>query len=256
MVGDWVVYYEPRRDAGRLAYFAAARVASIDPDVRSDQHFYAVIEDYLEFDNPVPLRRADAGFCESRLGAIGSNPNSGIMQRSVRFIEDLEFDNIVRAGFAADIVPDWERVGLAEDAAIFERPMQQLLTSRPFRDRAFSARVRGAYDLTCAVTGLRIVNGGGRPEVDAAHIRPVGDDHGGPDTVRNGLALSKTVHWTFDRGLLSLEDDGKLLVTKQLQDSPIARLLNVDGYARIPKSNALRPHPSFLRYHRETIFKG
>ena len=46
---------------------------------------------------------------------------------------------------------------------------------------------------------------GGRAEVQAAHIRPVADN--GPDSLRNGVALSSTFHWMFDRGLISVGDD-------------------------------------------------
>jgi putative restriction endonuclease len=49
-----------------------------------------------------------------------------------------------------------------------------------------------AYDARCAITGLKLINGGGRAEVEAAHIRPVGAN--GPDTVQNGLALSGSFH--------------------------------------------------------------
>jgi putative restriction endonuclease len=48
----------------------------------------------------------------------------------------------------------------------------------------FHLNVREAYCFRCAVTGLEIRNGGGRPEVQAAHIRAVED--GGPDGVQNG----------------------------------------------------------------------
>ncbi|MBX9460355.1 MAG: HNH endonuclease [Brevundimonas sp.] len=74
-----------------------------------------------------------------------------------------------------------------------------MLVNRKVRDTSFRRQVCRAYDDTCAITGLRIINGGGRSEVQAAHIWPV--EHGGPDTVRNGLALSGTVHWLFDRHL-------------------------------------------------------
>ena len=67
-----------------------------------------------------------------------------------------------------------------------------------------------AYEGRCAVTRLRIINGGGRAEVQAAHVWAV--QHGGPDTVRNGIALSSTVHWLFDRHLISLDQDYRLLV--------------------------------------------
>ena len=43
-------------------------------------------------------------------------------------------------------------------------------------------------------------NGGGRAEAQAAHIQPVAEN--GPDSLRNGVALSSTFHWMFDRGLI------------------------------------------------------
>jgi len=82
-VGDWVIYYEPRRTSGdlssrggRQAYFAAARVVSVEPDSSVPDHFYAFISDFIEFDRSVPfregdhyyeaaLRRADGGTNES-----------------------------------------------------------------------------------------------------------------------------------------------------------------------------------------------
>lgn len=45
----------------------------------------------------------------------------------------------------------------------------------------------------------------------AAHIRSVEAD--GPDTVRNGIALTGTAHWLFDRGLLSFADDYTILLS-------------------------------------------
>jgi hypothetical protein len=82
--------------------------------------------------------------------------------------------------------------------------------SRIMRDRVFRRIVLRAYDQRCAITGLKLINGGGRAEVAAAHIRPV--EASGPDIVNNGIALSGTAHWMFDRGLISLSDDLEILV--------------------------------------------
>jgi putative restriction endonuclease len=98
-------------------------------------------------------------------------------------------------------------------------------------------------------------NGGGRSEVDAAHIKPVGDGHDGPDSVRNGLALSKTIHRMFDRGLLSIDSDGKILRAEKLVPEPVKRLLHPSGYALFPEQAREKPHPAFLEYHRDRIFK-
>lgn len=119
---------------------------------------------------------------------------------------------------------------------------------------AFSAAVRSAYDNTCAMTGLKLINGGGRAEVQAAQIRPVAES--GPDSVRNGLALSGTIHWMFDRGLLSLDDDLTILVAKGRVPDTIDRLINPQRRLRAPLRPELRPHRQFLRFHRDTIFKG
>ena len=75
-------------------------------------------------------------------------------------------------------------VPMEQDRRIIEQ-----LVSRPFRDKAFSAAVKNAYHDTCAMTGLKIINGGGRSEVQAAHIRPV--EHRGPDSVRNANSLHR-----------------------------------------------------------------
>ncbi|MDE2764079.1 MAG: hypothetical protein OXK74_15060 [Gemmatimonadota bacterium] len=56
--------------------------------------------------------------------------------------------------------------------------------------QVFATGIKRAYDNTCAVSGLRIINGGGRAEAQAAHIRPVHAN--GPDSLRNGVALSST----------------------------------------------------------------
>ena len=135
-----------------------------------------------------------------------------------------------------------------------ERVRVSTLTSRVIRDRVFRKIVLRAYDERCAITGLRLINGGGRAEVAAAHIRPV--EKSGPDIVNNGLALSGTAHWMFDRGLLSLSDDLQILVSRQINDPDgIGALINKNGHAFAALRALDRPHPSFLQWHREYRFK-
>ena len=263
-VGDWIVYYEPRRTSsddssrgGRQAYFATARVDSIEPDPTLPNHFYAFVSEYLEFHRAVPFKDGEH-FYESGLRKADGRVNMGTFRRAVRTISDRDYELILSAGFAELIgKPDTfsgSVPGLAEDQEIFRRPLVERLVTRPFRDSAFAEGVKSAYDDTCAFTGLKIVNGGGRPEVQAAHIRGVAED--GPDSVRNGLALSGTIHWMFDRGLLSLDDDLTILKAKGHVPEPVVRLINRNGRLCAPNRPEMRPHPRFLRYHRENVFKG
>jgi putative restriction endonuclease len=146
------------------------------------------------------------------------------------------------------------RPGLAEPPTAFERPVVEMTVLRPFRERSFMFNVRKAYSNRCAMTGLRLINGGGRPEVQAAHIQPVASK--GPDSVRNGLALSGTVHWMFDRGLISIGDDYTILTAKSYVPDDALRLLNKNGLVHLPEDPALHPNAHYLKFHRDNIFKG
>lgn len=259
-VGDWILYYEPRRtegassSSGLQSYFAMARVTRVVPDEQQPDHYYAYLTDYLEFDSPVPFRE-DGRYFESILKKVDGSANKGAFGRAVRSIPQLEFDYIVAQGFARELQP-WEVADLAAEPVpeSVDRPIVAQIVNRPFRDEAFRRHVREAYGNTCAVTGLRLINGGGRPEVQAAHIRAV--EANGPDTVRNGLALTATVHWMFDRGLISVDDSYHLLVASKGIPAELVPLVQHGKVIRVPGRRDSRPHPSYLRWHREVRFKG
>ena len=112
-----------------------------------------------------------------------------------------------------------------------------------------------AYDERCAITGLRLINGGGRAEVEAAHIKPVQAD--GPDIVCNGIALSGTAHWMFDRGLVGLDDDLRIRISRQVNDpDAVASMINPTGALLTPARATDRPWPAFVTWHRSQCFKA
>jgi len=260
-IGDWVIYYEPVK-AGPRGYFAVARIARVIAKPRIEGRFLALIEpgSFLPFDREV-ARLQDGQPIEAALREADGRPKKGgAQQLAVRRLPEGEFARIVNLGLPDDL----ERVeatrydpsapGLAEDQAAFDRPVLERLTRRPFRDVAFRRKVRAAYDDRCAMSGLRLRNGGGRPEVQAAHIRPV--ERQGSDAVRNGLALSGTLHWMFDRGLVSVaEDDRTILVSRnKVPGEVVDRLLLPGGKLLYPKDPRDWPHPANLRWHRENVF--
>lgn len=260
-VGDWIVYYEPRRPSGdlgsrggRQAYFATARVDRVVVDQNCRNHYYALVSEFLEFDRPVPFE-FDGRYPESALRKPDGSTNKGAFGRSVRFLPEDEYQTIVSAGFSELLTPRTadgsgvasdDRWAWVEDAP-GARPRVPCHGERWFRDRVFKIRVREVYGNRCAFTGLRITNGGGRPEVQAAHIRPVAEQ--GPDSVRNGIALSQTMHWMFDRYLLSMNEDGRILVAERRVPDAIRKLLLPDLRAELPLDSGLRPHRAFIAHH-------
>ena len=266
--GDWIAYYEPRRGGGRLGYNAIAKVQEIIPDPSVEGMFLAIIEpgSFLPVDAFVPFQ-SKFGFVESDLGKSDGRLNSGLMQWAVRPISDQDFFRLLARAFPEEhqILPRTDGndpsvspLSVREEAEpfVFDAPRERVeqVVTRSLRDRTFRRHVLEAYDSRCALTGLKFINGGGRAEVEAAHILPV--EHDGPDTVRNGLALSGTVHWMFDRGLISLSDEHDIIVSRHVNNADeVWRLMNPDRKARPPASAQLAPHPRFLGWHREHCFK-
>lgn len=264
-LGDWVLYYEPVKVPGSRGYFAVAKVQKIVPDVTRPGMYLATIEpgSYLDFVNPVPFRNADGLLEAGLLNEEGKL--SGVAQAAVRPISNADFGRILQFGLD-DPLPLLPRVGgyagrggFAEDDSLglFEDPRERInyLATRAVRDPLFRRLVLKAYGERCAISGLKFINGGGRAEVDAAHIWPV--EQNGPDTVNNGLALSGTAHWMFDRGLISLSDDLDILVSRHANDPDAVRsFINKTGRVIGPLEARDRPHLHFLKWHREHCFKA
>jgi len=261
---DWIVYLEPSKVKNTKGYFAVAKVQEIIPDPRHHDMYLAVIEPgtYLDFGDPVPFRDNQSVVEKGLLNDQGNI--SGRAQAAVRVLSPTDFSNIVERGLGGGegILPRIDQHtgagGFAEAPQPFEHnsPRDRViqLTNRAVRDRNFRKTVLTAYGERCAITGLRLINGGGRAEVEAAHIRPV--EHDGPDIVSNGIALSGTAHWMFDRGLVGLDDDLTIVISRQANDPDAIRsMINSTGGLMAPKRLAERPRVEFLSWHRENCFK-
>jgi len=270
-VGDWIVYLEPTKVKNTKGYFAVAKVQEIIADPRHADMHLAVIEPgtYLDFGDPVPFRDTDGIVERGVLNDLGNI--SGRAQAAVRPLSAEDFARIVERGLGRDddFLPRVDQTdqmpgqtdqmpGFQDSQVPFQhvtaRDRVNQLTNRAVRDRNFRKNVLRAYGERCAITGLRLINGRGRAEVEAAHIRPV--KHDGPDIVSNGLALSGTAHWMFDRGLVGLGDDLSILVSRQSNDLDAVRaMINPSGKLLAPERLANRPRAQFVTWHRENCFK-
>ena len=80
---------------------------------------------------------------------------------------------------------------------------------RIVRDTQLGRTVKEMYDYRCQVCGLRL-EANGVPYAEAAHIRPLGRPHDGPDILGNVLCLCPNHHVLFDIGAFSLDRHGRL----------------------------------------------
>jgi putative restriction endonuclease len=263
VVGNWIIYQEPKR-AGRRGYYAVAWVEKIVPDPANEGMFLALIKpgSYLEFGRDVPFQ-LDGQAVERGLLDPDGRLNNGRAVQSIRPISDSDFNRIVGLGLVEEdeLLPrvDEEEPApslVQEEQAPGEGPVDRatMLVNRTIRNRQFRKRVLDVYDRRCALTGMKLINGGGRAEAQAAHIMSV--EAGGPDVVNNGIALSGTVHWMFDRGLISLSDEGDVLLSRKINDiEGVQKLIYSDRKARLPTSSPHRPLPRYLHWHRAERFE-
>lgn len=256
-VGDDILYYQ---SGNRGGYTGTAKVLNITSDPKDPTgRFYANIVkgSYIGFPTPIPFRIAGK-IANSFLSNDDGTVNRGKQVWAVRPISEEDFLKIVALAAAGPLeLPrvDDDNLEVAENVQepfVFEeaRKTVEVILTKKVRSAMFRTKVISAYEKKCAVTGMSFINGGGRAEVDAAHIRAVKYD--GTDSIRNGLALSKTVHWMFDRGLIAISDNYDIMISRKVNDrDELGRLINQDRRLWLPKSEANWPHKQNLAWHRD-----
>lgn len=108
----------------------------------------------------------------------------------------------------------------------------------------FRQDVMAIWNDTCAVTGLNI-----KMLLTASHILPwqLSEPHQKVDKF-NGLALSPNIDKLFDKGFISFNEKGKILIKNSLSASSL-KAVGVDKKMAI--KNLTEEHLAYLREHRE-----
>lgn len=132
-----------------------------------------------------------------------------------------------------------ERPGYdAEDDDDGPAPRQPLMVQRIIRVSALAAEVKRLYGSHCQVCGERVDTIAG-PYAEAAHIRPLGAPHDGPDVLANLLCLCPNHHVMYDYGGIVIDATGRVIY---VANGAIMGLLRVHPEHGID--------PKHLAYHR------
>lgn len=125
--------------------------------------------------------------------------------------------------------------------------VKQRLHQSFFRDAVISS-----YNNRCCVTGLPLVEC-----LVAGHIIPWSVDKQRRADPTNGVCMSATFDRLFDCGLVTIEDDLTLCVSKRvrgLKDQSAADLIAARHGQKIFPPARFYPDPACLRWHRENVF--
>ncbi len=118
----------------------------------------------------------------------------------------------------------------------------------------FRKMVLANYDNKCALTGIDI-----KELLIASHIIPWSVNDKERLNPENGICLSTLYDKAFDCGLISFDDDYKLIFSKELQSNMdkvyYNKYFDSIKHNKLIIPNKYKPNTKFLEWHRDTILK-
>ncbi|MBL1408700.1 HNH endonuclease [Sphingobacterium faecale] len=118
----------------------------------------------------------------------------------------------------------------------------------------FKREIPKLYNNTCAISGMRVDATINISLLDACHIVPFSE--GQDDSISNGIALCPNLHRAFDRGIISISDDYRVIVKSNFveNDASPYSIKQFDG-ARISLPINEEHHPALenIAQHRKKM---
>ena len=199
----------------------------------------------------VALSRSDVFDALDNMGVAFTNPLPH-GPAAARTASDLPaLHRLVRRAFQlARALPDEPLKVFLDRAASLPRTTEaERLVVQRVGQEVFRDRLLDYWEGCCAVTGL------GVPEIlRASHIKPWADCESDAERldVFNGLLLAAHLDAAFDRGFITVADDGALVIASAL-DEEACGLLGLDRPLRV---RAIADgHRAYLPWHRERVFR-
>ncbi len=84
------------------------------------------------------------------------------------------------------------------------------------RSAKFQQVVVRVYNFTCCISGMRVIPIANHSMIDACHIIPFRES--GDNSVNNGIALCPNLHRAFDRNLIGIDSDYRVVVSKNFNE--------------------------------------
>lgn len=130
-------------------------------------------------------------------------------------------------------------------------PSEKEMGADLFNARSFHDFVMNAYLYRCAVT-REVIRCQNLMNLEAAHIKP--QAHEGSFLPCNGIALSRDMHFAFDKGFFTIDEYYRVKVHPLVleTDSYLNKYEGCQIY--IPTVDFFKPNEMFLQHHRKHIY--
>ena len=177
----------------------------------------------------------------------GSNLDEKIWNEFYQNMEHLFLEAEKVVGTTSDLLSDFEiNIPKGEDVP---------LSTQARKGQAFfRSTVLSAYDNICCITGLNIPN-----LLQASHIKSWKDS--APNTERtnpkNGLCLNSLHHKAFDIGIITIDTDYRILISKSAKEMYTTQVFK-DYFKKyegnkINLPNRFLPSKEFIEYHNSKL---
>jgi predicted restriction endonuclease len=122
--------------------------------------------------------------------------------------------------------------------------MSSLFNANTFRDF-----VMVGYNNLCAITGT-VIRYESYTNLEAAHIKP--KSHGGLFLPNNGMALCRDLHWAFDKGFYTLNDNYEVVVHPKTTSDYLKSFQGKQIYK--PSNSFFVPDLDNIHYHNSEVY--
>ncbi|MDT8376799.1 MAG: HNH endonuclease, partial [Mariprofundaceae bacterium] len=151
-------------------------------------------------------------------------------------------------------LPQSEEVGDdgLEDIDDFTGETKRVITEQRIRQGFFRRAVLSSYRDRCCMSGLSDSR-----LLIASHIVPWSKDKENRLNPRNGLCLSALHDKAFDRGLITLDDDFRVMLSKDLEQNNepfVKQFFHPLAEQAITLPERFVPDRVFLERHRQVVF--
>jgi len=172
-----------------------------------------------------------------------------LIKDKISFIDDLTLNIEVLETVVPEEVKNVVKKKQEEYAKDSSEEIEETKGANLFNSVSFRDFVLLGYQNKCAITNEaicydKLIN------LEAAHIKP--KSHSGSFLPCNGIAMSRDIHWAFDRGMFAINDDYTITVHEDIKNTILSKYDNQK--INVPVEDFFKPEKNFLKYHKEKVF--
>jgi putative restriction endonuclease len=205
----------------------------------------------------------DCAIIEDDLLALMKDQKSnGILQQ---FLLDEYFPN-TKVNFSnstsgqQNLFDDIENKILNEPSEEYCQEIKKLMLQQNeeeifLRGSLFKREIPKIYNNACCISGMRIDATISISMIDACHIVPFSESY--DDTITNGITLCPNLHRAFDRGLIAIDEDYKVVVSKSFKEEENNYSIRAfeSKTISLPTQESYFPKTNNFLWHLKNIFK-